>query len=143
MTTQDNLPPIPDGYEKFQSFPGFNKHIGPLYYRETEAEFRRAFRVDERHVNGMGICHGGMLMTLADLAFGHAISWKYNRYWVTVRLLTDFIASAQLGDWVEGSSEIVGQNGDFFITKGRIWAGEKTLMTGTGTFKMMGERPPR
>lgn len=134
---------IPEGYVLMNAFPGFNKHIGPMYFMDTETEFRRAFRVMDHHVNGMGICHGGMLMTLADLSFGHAVSWKQNRYWVTVRLITDFLASAQLGDWVEGTSEIVGQDGDFFTTRGRLWAGDKTLMVGGGTFKAMGPRPPR
>ena len=75
------------------------------------------------------------------MAFGHCVTVALHRYWVTVRLLTDFMSAARLGDWVEGSGDIVGDEGGFISVKGRIWAGERTLMTGTGVFKALGERP--
>ena len=132
---------LPEGYAAFEQITGFNAQVGPIYYKETETEYRRAFRVGEHNVNGMGRCHGGMLVTLADLAFGHAVSFEKNQYWVTVRLLTDFIASAELGDFVEGTGEIVGVDGDFYTTRGKLWTGDKILMQGTGVFKALGPRP--
>ncbi|MDP1988907.1 hotdog domain-containing protein, partial [Phenylobacterium sp.] len=56
---------------------------------------------------------------------------------VTVRLTTDFLSGAQMGDWVEGGSEIISEQDDIFTVRGRIWCGERTLMTGTGVFKGM------
>jgi acyl-coenzyme A thioesterase PaaI-like protein len=89
-------------------------------------------------------CHGGMLMAFADTAFGHAVSMrKSNHYWVTVRLLSDFISAARLGDWVEGSARVIGQDDDLFTVDGRIWCGDRTIMTGTGIFKILGARPER
>ncbi len=59
-------------------------------------------------------------MAFADTAFGHVVSLtRPNHYWVTVRLLTDFLSSAKLGDWVEGSGEVVGQDDDLFTVRGR------------------------
>lgn len=132
---------IPAPYEKIPFNHGFVGQIGPLYYYDHEGGFARAFRVEERHVNGMGRCHGGMLMAFADMAFGSAVSYQVKRYWVTVRLLTDFLAGAEIGDWVEGTGEITGQDGDFYFVKGRIWSGDTVLMQGTGTFKALGPRP--
>jgi len=132
---------IPAPYKKIPFNHGFVGQIGPIYYFDDDDSFGRAFRVEDRHVNGMGNCHGGMLMAFADMAFGSAISYQLKRYWVTVRLLTDFMAGAQIGDWVEGTGEITGHDGDFYVVKGRIWTGEKTLMQGTGTFKALGDRP--
>jgi len=54
---------------------------------------------------------------------------------VTVRLTTDFLSGAHMGDWVEGTSEIIAEQDDVFTVRGRIWCGERTLITGTGVFK--------
>ena len=40
-----------------------------------------------------------------------------------------------MGDWVEGTSEIIAEQDDVFTVRGRIWCGERTLITGTGVFK--------
>jgi acyl-coenzyme A thioesterase PaaI-like protein len=88
-------------------------------------------------------CHGGMLMAYADMALGHAITLDANRYWVTVRMVTDFVDSAAIGDWVEGTGRIAGCDDDIFTVTGRIWCAERTIMTATGIFKALGMRPPR
>lgn len=141
---EEHLPEIPAGYTRMNWFRGFGRQIGPLYERrEADGGYTRAFLVCEHHTNGMGNCHGGMLMAFADTAFGHVISLEANRYWVTVRLVTDFLAPARLGDFVEGTARIAGQDGDLYTVTGRIWSGDRTIMTGTGIFKALGERPVR
>jgi len=135
---------VPEGFRRMEWFTGFGRQIGPLYYKDNDdGSYVRAFPVCEHHTNGMGNCHGGMLMAFADMAFGHAITRQVNRYWVTVRLLTDFLSSAKQGEWVEGAAEVVGAEDDFYSVKGRIWVGDRTIMTGTGLFKALGERPPK
>lgn len=134
---------IPEGFTRMEWFQGFGRQIGPLYQYNDADTYIRAFPVCEHHTNGMGNCHGGMLMAFADMAFGHAITMQVNRYWVTVRLLTDFISSAKKGEWVQGNAEVVGCEDDFFSVKGRIWVSDRTIMTGTGLFKALGERPPK
>jgi hypothetical protein len=44
---------------------------------------------------------------------------------------------------VEGTGEIVGVDDDVYTVKGRIWCGDRVVMTGTGIFKTLGKRPPR
>lgn len=48
-------------------------------------------------VNGFGTCHGGMITTLADSAFGFACN-SYNELTVASGLSVDFIAPALEGD---------------------------------------------
>jgi acyl-coenzyme A thioesterase PaaI-like protein len=139
---EEQLPEIPQGYERMNWFQGFGRVIGPLYERiQPDGNYTRAFLVSEQHTNGMRNCHGGMLMAFADMAFGHVISLRTHRYWVTVRLVTDFIAAAKMGDWVEGTADIVGEEDDLYTVRGRVWCGDQTLMTGTGVFKALGQRP--
>ena len=139
---EENTIALPEGYQTLNWFQGFGRQIGPLYERiDGDGRYTRAFLVQEHHTNGMGNCHGGMLMAFADMAFGHAITMSVHR--VTVRLMTDFLSGAKIGEWVEGTGEVVGSEDDFFTVKGRIWCGERTIMSGTGVFKALGERPSK
>jgi len=133
---------VPDGFQLMQWSRGFGRQIGPFYERsEPGGGFTRAFRVDEHHTNGMKNCHGGMLMAFADTVWGHAIPSRKTHFWVTVRMITDFVSAAKLGDWVEGTSELIGEDDGFYTVKGRIWSGDRTIMSGTGIFKTVSERP--
>lgn len=140
----DQRPDVPDGYKLLDWFRGFGRQIGPLYEKfDGNGGYLRGFRVAEHHTNGMQNAHGGMLMSFADMAFGHAVSVEKSYWWVTVRLLCDFLSSAKLGDWVEGTGEVVGIDSDIYTVRGRIWVGDRTIMTGTGVFKAIEQRTPR
>lgn len=131
--TYDTNPP--EGYERLDWITGFGGQMGPIFGWSDDTRSTRAFRVLDHHLNGGGICHGGMLMAFADIAFGHIAAIDANGWFMTVRLLTDFVAPAEKGEWVEGEGKIVGKQGSIYTVEGRIWSGEKTIMTGQGIFK--------
>lgn len=127
---------IPDGYRLIDWRAGFSAIVGPFYEKTgPNGAYARAFRVSANQTNGLGNAHGGMLLTFADMAFGNAVNAQRSLWWVTVRLTCDFLSSAKIGDWVEGSAEIIGQEEDLFTVRGRVWVGERTVMTGQGVFK--------
>ena len=133
----------PEGYEMLEWRRGFGRQIGPLYRKTWEdGRHTMAFKVQEHHANGMNNAHGGMLMTLADVAWGHVISVEKSSYWVTVRLTCDFLSGAKMGDWVEAGSEILAVEDDLYSVRGRIWCADRTLMTGMGMFKAVARRAP-
>ena len=134
---------IPEGYVALDWRRGFVRQIGPLYRRANGSAYTMGFRVEEHHTNGMTNAHGGMLMSFADMAWGHIVSVETSSYWVTVRLTLDFLSSAHMGDWVEGSSEVLSTEDNLYVVRGRIWSGESTLITGTGVFKPIQRRDPR
>ncbi|MES1156880.1 MAG: PaaI family thioesterase [Alphaproteobacteria bacterium] len=134
---------IPPGYAVLDWRRGFARQIGPLYRRIEDGASGMAFRVEEHHTNGMLNAHGGMLMTFADMAWGHIVSIETSTYWVTVRLACDFLASAHVGDWVEGGGEVLSVEEGVYVVRGRIWAGERTLIVGTGIYKSLAPRPAR
>jgi acyl-coenzyme A thioesterase PaaI-like protein len=133
----------PEGYAVVDWRRGFGRQVGPLYRRANTAGSTMAFRVEEHHTNGMLNAHGGMLMTFADMAWGHIVSVETSSYWVTVRLNLDFLSSARLGDWVEGGGDVLSVEDGLFIVRGRIWCGDRTLVSGTGVFKPIERRDPR
>ena len=85
----------------------FNEMVGPFYERRRGTEVSLGLRIAERHTNSRGICHGGLLATLADLALGYsALAIGGQASFVTVSLSLDFAGSALPGDWVESAVEV-------------------------------------
>ena len=134
---------VPEGYAPLDWRRGFVRQIGPLYRRLQNNVSTMAFRVEDHHTNGMHNAHGGMLMSFADMAWGHVVSIETSSYWVTVRLTLDFLSSARLGDWVEGGGEVLSTADGLYVVKGRVWSGDRLLVTGTGVFKPIQRREPR
>ena len=58
---------------------------------------RLVMKVREDMINGAGICHGGLITTLADSAFAFACN-SYNRLTLAAGIAVDFIAPAHQGD---------------------------------------------
>lgn len=131
---------VPAGYELLPWHRGFGRQVGPLFEKRDENGLTRGFRVEEHHTNGMMNAHGGMLMTFADMAWGGAIDNDEETWWVTVRLLCDFLSGAKLGDWVEGRGTLVSEVDDIYTIDGEIWCEDRTLLTGTGLFKVIKRR---
>jgi acyl-coenzyme A thioesterase PaaI-like protein len=133
----------PPGYTPLEWRRGFARQISPLYRRAQNGAYTMGFRVEEHHTNGLSNAHGGMLMTFADMAWGHIVSVETSSYWVTVRLTCDFLSSAHLGEWVEGGGEVLSTADDLYVVRGRVWCGDRTLITGSGVFKPIQRRDPR
>lgn len=137
----DTAKPIPDGFRQLPWRSGYGLAVGPMYERdEADGGFTRAFRVAAHHLNTLNNCHGGMLMGFADVSFGHAISHRTGRNWITVRLVLDFIAGAPFGAWVEGTGKVVAEDGAFRTIQGKLWTGDTLIATGTGIFKVITPR---
>jgi acyl-coenzyme A thioesterase PaaI-like protein len=131
---------IPAGYNELPWHRGFGRQVGPLFEKRDASGLTRAFRVEEHHTNGMMNAHGGMLMTFADMAWGGAVEKDEDTWWVTIRLMCDFLSGANLGSFIEGKGEVVGVADDIITVEGRIWTGDKLLMRGTGIFKLIPRR---
>ena len=58
-------------------------------------------------LNGFGTCHGGMITSLADSAFGFACN-SYNELTVASGLSVDFVAPAYAGDVLTGIGILAG-----------------------------------
>lgn len=107
--------PITDGdWEPYAWPDGYSNLIGPLKILKLpephRAEvLRLGFVVEDKHCNRMGICHGGMLISLADNALGlnANIMSGTDAPTPTISLSSDFLSSAHLGDWVESRVKVL------------------------------------
>ena len=66
--------------------------------------------VREDMLNGIGLCHGGLVTTLADTAFGFA-SNSGNQWTVTAGMDIHLLAAANLGDVLTASACWVSRTG--------------------------------
>jgi len=104
---------VPEGFVRVRRprLNPFNEMVGPFFERRRGTEVSLGLRIEERHTNSRGICHGGMLATLADLALGYSTLAMggpdgIKQSFVTVSLSLDFAGSAKAGDWVESQVEV-------------------------------------
>lgn len=103
---------VPEGWRQIPRLSPFNALVGPLYERRGAGEVLSiGLHIEERHANSRGICHGGLLATLADLALGYAMQSrlegdKAGGGFVTVQLSVDYAGSAKIGDWIESEVRI-------------------------------------
>ena len=69
MTMTDDPP---SGFEPlFRSSP-FLDHNGPFFHRTAEdGTFVVGLRIQPKHANARGSAHGGLLMTMCDIALGY------------------------------------------------------------------------
>jgi uncharacterized protein (TIGR00369 family) len=103
---------IPEGFRTIRLGGGFMQTNGPLYSRLVDGQVQLGFRVEHRHCNPLGICHGGMLATFADMllasiAIYDAQSRGEKRFVPTINLQMDYLAAAPMGCWLQGSGEVL------------------------------------
>jgi acyl-coenzyme A thioesterase 13 len=99
----------PAGFRALTRLSPFNALVGPLYARKRRGhELSIGLRIERKHTNSRGICHGGVLATLADLSLGYAMHAKLGgkASFVTAHLAVDYAGAARVGDWIEAEVEI-------------------------------------
>jgi uncharacterized protein (TIGR00369 family) len=97
----------PRGFRAIPRLSPFNSLVGPLYLKKPRgAPVSIGLRIEKKHMNSRGVCHGGVLATLADLALGYAIHSKSGGTAVTAHLAVDYAGAAREGDWIESKVEI-------------------------------------
>ena len=100
---------VPPGFKPFGDVKGMFGLVGPIFAKVENGEATLGFRVEEKHLNPVGTCHGGMLATLVDvqIGFGAAVLMKQRIFLPTINLNCDFLAPPKLGQWVQGRTELV------------------------------------
>ena len=103
---------IPEGWQRIERLSPFNALVGPLYERRDGDAVSIALVIEQKHTNSRGICHGGVLATLADLSLGYAMLAQSGKEgerqgsFLTAHLAVDYAGSAKVGDWIESKVEI-------------------------------------
>lgn len=133
---------VPEGFEQLPSGLGFNDVLQPVYQRLRDGELSMGMVVLQSHCNMMGICHGGVLMTLADLAAASAIHHQRGELspCPTINMSVDFISPGELGAWLAVSFEQVTVKRRFGFSSGVITSDADIVARFNGTFYLPGHK---
>ena len=142
-TAAAEIAAVPPGFVAVPMMSGFGRAVGPWYEKRANGRVIRAFRVEERHTNRLGIAHGGMLMAFADVLMGEAGRRASGKPSVTMRMTVDFVGPARLGDWVEGEGEATRTTRNLVFVRARVWRRRQTLLTTSGVFSYIRPRGER
>jgi len=131
---------IPDGFAALPFHYGFIGVNGPLYCRRVGGDrLHLGFRVEERHCNPMGIAHGGMLVTFADMQLPFGARYQGglpDNFLPTINLSVDFLAPAKLGAWVEGETEVLRRTKNLVFAQCTVTADGEPCLRASGIFKI-------
>jgi acyl-coenzyme A thioesterase 13 len=133
-----DIPPTFKPLAGFRTSP-FLETNGPFYYREDGKKIILAVKIEEKHTNARGFAHGGLLVTLADVALGYNAVQSQDTplSFITTNLSVDFANSAKLGDWVEAHVDIQKVGGRIAFANAYLTVGEERIVRASGVFAVV------
>lgn len=128
---------IPPLFERHFRGSGLTDPWEPLYSRRMADAVYLGFRAGPAHANSRGFVHGGLLTALADNAMGLSCGQVLGNDpgLVTVNLAVDFVATAQLGQWIEICPTVVKVGNNLSFASAVVKADEVICARANATFK--------
>ncbi|MBP7336858.1 PaaI family thioesterase [Niveispirillum sp.] len=122
----------------------FAQMVGPLSMLvmpgNPEEPVRIGFRVEEKHCNKLGGCHGGMLGTVLDLALGYVANFaRQEEGTPTISLSVDFLRPAPAGTWIESRCRLIETTRRMIFVDGLLICRQGTVARGNAIYR----RPSR
>ncbi len=132
------MQPVPGGFRPIERASPFIELIGPLYERTRDGTLTLGLRIEGKHANRRGICHGGVLATLADVALGYTmgVTTGGKSSLVTASLTIDYAGSARVGDWVEAQVEVQRVGARLGFANCYLLAGEQRIVRASAIFAL-------
>lgn len=146
MDTPQEIPREPDPRLAWRDVrgAGFNAHIGPIRFAQiSDTEFCAALRIDERHINVGGVCHGGVLMSLADVAMGAgSYAAGGDHPCATISFDAQFLAGAKRDQWLIARSRQLRRVRELSFMDCELVSGGRAVLRASGIWKYLASRGP-
>ncbi len=132
---------VPEGFSLFSPPEGFANLVGPLYIAMKGDVPTIGFRVEERHCNPAMICHGGMMMTVMDMAVGMGVVFSSGtkKFVPSVNLTFDFLKPAPLGAWLESKIDFTEPRRSMGFASGYLMGPDGPVMRANGICKILSD----
>ena len=119
----------------------FEMQTGPFYWRlRDDGRHHFVLRAEARHCNRQGIVHGGLMVTMIDLALAATAKEALQDRYVTISLNSEFVAAGNVGDLIEASGELVRRTHSMAFVRGQVSSDDRILLTSSGVFKRLTDR---
>ena len=130
-------PPLP-GYTIYDPVDPFETRAGPFFWARLEdGTHNFALVAEERHCNSHGIVHGGLMMTMIDLALVATAKAVPEDRFVTVSLNSEFVSSGRKGDLIEARGELVRRGRSLAFVRGQVVCGDRVLLSASAVLKQI------
>lgn len=129
---------IPEGFRSVPIPDNFVELAGPLWVKPEEDGLRVGLPLEPRHGNVMGVAHGGLLVTVADMVMGMGCGFATGMRWPhpTISLNCDFVHGARIGRFLEGKAKIVRRTENFIFARCELTCGPDVVLSAQGVFKV-------
>ena len=126
-------------FEELSKKQGFMKHNrGIMFKNISENEYEFKAKINENHLNNLGITHGGFICSLIDAGAGTAAHRSANSLpCVTVSLDVKFIASTKLGDEIFGFAKILKKTKSMIFVICHLQSKNKIIASASGVWKIL------
>lgn len=130
---------IPPGFERHYRQSPLTDPWEPLYSRKTGDAVILGLVAEAAHTNSRGFVHGGLISALADNAMGLSCSRRLggDASLVTINLTLDFLGSAQIGQWLEFTTEFVKTGGTLSFAQAFVTADGQPCARANAVFRMI------
>jgi acyl-coenzyme A thioesterase PaaI-like protein len=129
---------IPQGFVPRRAGGPFLEPIGPIFMRAAPGGATFGLRIGRRHCNSHAVAHGGLLATFADLVLGIGglDQAGVGGPFVTVSLVTDYLAPAPVGAWLECRPALLRRTSRLMFMEGRFEADGVAVLRASGVFSV-------
>ncbi|MEM7220267.1 MAG: PaaI family thioesterase [Pseudomonadota bacterium] len=143
---------VPEGFKPLDSASPFNQLVGPYYAQRRGDAIVVGLRLEDKHCNTRGRLHGGMVSAIFDIALGHNVGLEIVRAQgeddskfdtgvpggalVTVSLNTEYLGTAQRGDWIEAHATVQRTGRSLVFGNTELWNGAQRIAKGNGIFRI-------
>jgi len=118
----------------------FLNDLGLEYIEAANGRAQVALTLEPRHMNSWRVAHGGVTMTLLDVAMalaGRSLDPQAQAS-VTVEMKTSFLQAAGVaGDRLIAKGNAFHQSTTMCFCEGEVWNGERLVAKAMGTFKYL------
>ncbi len=131
-----NSDPPPEFEPLFRTSP-FLDLLGPFFFRkQPDGTFVVGLRVQPKHANARGTAHGGVLMTLLDIAIGYRTAFSQDppAALTTASLTADFAGAPKVGDWVEAHVDVQKVGGRLAFANAFLVVDGERVVRGSAVF---------
>ena len=120
----------------------FDDLVGPFQHRQlADGSVVCRFQSSGKNTNGLGILHGGALMTFADYSLFVTGKAATSREMVTVSVTADFTGSASAEDEIEARCEVVKKGRSLVFMRGMLSSSSGPIMSFSGIMKTVRTDP--
>jgi len=141
----NQAPPV--GFRPLPVLSPVDEAMGPWFSRENaDGSVTLGFRVEPRHHNINGICHGGVIATFADI-LARVFNETYGRSradlvgkMATISLDVDYLSPGRAGAWIEATPEVIQRTGKMLFTQALIRDGQTPVARCKAIYRLFNEK---